>query len=228
MKKKILTFLLLAVTILSFTGCGKNNVDLSNYLIEERNTLYTAQDDLYTVTLSNGLREENYSLDGVVGNMVDFAVLTLVKNNSDPLANDTYSYTVTVNENTYTGELVKSETDNSYSADLGINIPTDSTINVKITFTGYVFDKELENTYSSFAVDKNKAIEIANKELKTELENLTADKNNKIEVVMKLLKDHSNSELKTYYWYIGIISTSGETLGILIDANSGDVIAKKV
>ena len=228
MKKKILTFLLLAVTILSFTGCGKNNVDLSNYLIEERNTLYTAQDDLYTVTLSNGLREENYSLDGVVGNMVDFAVLTLVKNNSDPLANDTYSYTVTVNENTYTGELVKSETDNSYSADLGINIPTDSTINVKITFTGYVFDKELENTYSSFAVDKNKAIEIANKELKTELENLTTDKNNKIEVVMKLLKDHSNSELKTYYWYIGIISTSGETLGILIDANSGDVIAKKV
>ncbi len=228
MKKKILTFLLLAVTILSFTGCGKNNVDLSNYLIEERNTLYTAQDDLYTVTLSNGLREENYSLDGVVGNMVDFAVLTLVKNNSDPLANDTYSYTVTVNENTYTGELVKSETDNSYSADLGINIPTDSTINVKITFTGYVFDKELENTYSSFAVDKNKAIEIANKELKTELENLTSNKNNKIEVVMKLLKDHSNSELKTYYWYIGIISTSGETLGILIDANSGDVIAKKV
>ena len=44
----------------------------------------------------------------------------------------------------------------------------------------------------------------------------------------KLLKDFSNTELKTYYWYVGIVSTNGETLGILIDANSGDIIAKKV
>ena len=228
MKKYFLTFVLLIVSVFSLSACGKTDINLANYLIEERNTLFTAQDDIYSVTLSSGLREENYALDGTIGNMVDFAVLTLSRLNSNPLANDTYNYVVTVNEDNYSGTLTKSETDNTYSADLQINIPAGATVNAQITFTGYNFNKQLENTSSSFAVDKNKALEIASKELKTELENLTSDKNNTTEVVMKLLKDYSDSELKTYYWYVGVISTTGETLGILIDANTGDVIAKKV
>ena len=64
--------------------------------------------------------------------------------------------------------------------------------------------------------------------IQEELNNITSDKNNKIEVVVKNLKDYSNSEVKNYYWYVGVISTNGDTLGILIDASTGDVIAKKV
>ena len=45
---------------------------------------------------------------------------------------------------------------------------------------------------------------------------------------MKIMKDHSNEDLKNYYWYVGIISTNGDTMGILIDANNGEIIAKKV
>lgn len=228
MKKKILTFLLIVASVFGLSACGKSNINLNDYIIEERHTLFTAQDNLYTVTLSSGLREENYALDGIVNNKIDFAVLTIARNNADPLSNDTYTYTVVVNDQTYTGDMEKSATDNTYSADLMVNIPADATVNAEIKFTGYTFNQPLENTSNSFTVDKSKAIEIANTELKTELENLTADKNNKIEVVMKLLKDYSNTELKTYYWYVGIVSTNGETLGILIDANSGNIIAKKV
>lgn len=228
MKKKFLTFLLIIASVFSLSACGKSNINLNDYLIEERNTLFTAQDEIYTVTLSSGLREENYALDGIVNNKIDFALLTISRNNANPLSNDTYTYTVTVNDQTYTGDMEKSATDNSYSADLLINIPADATVNAQIDFTGYTFNKQLENTSNSFAVDKNKALEIATNELKTELENMLADKNNKIEVVMKLLKDFSNSEIKAYYWYVGTISTNGETLGILIDANTGDIIAKKV
>lgn len=228
MKKKIIAFALLAVAIFSLTACGKSKINLGNYLIEERNTLFTAHDEIYCVTLSCGKREENYALDGKVNPLVDFAVLTLSRINSGKLANDTYTYTVTVNEQTYNGELTKSETENSYSADLEINIPNNATVNTKISFTGYNFNKDMENASSSFNVDKNKALSIAAKELKDEIKILTKNKNNKIEVVMKLLKDHSNTEVKTFYWYIGIVSTSGETLGILIDATTGNIIAKKV
>ena len=228
MNKKILTFILIVSSIFCLTACGKKSINLNDFLIEERNNLFTAQDELYTVTLSSGLREENYALDGIVNNKIDFAILTIVRNNSNPLSNDTYTYKVIVNDQTYTGDMERSSSDNSYSADLMINIPADATVNAEIKFTGYTFNQAMENTSNSFTVDKAKAIEIANSELKTELENLLADKNTKIEVVMKLLKDFSNSELKTYYWYVGIISTNGETLGLLIDANSGNIIAKKV
>jgi len=228
MKKKLTIFLMLIVSVFSLVACGKSEINLNQNLIEERNSLFTANDEIYTVTLSSGKREQDYALDGVVNPLVDFAVLTLSRNNSNPLANDTYSYTISINENVYSGELIKSPTDNSYSVDLEICIPADAVINAKIDFTGYRFDKNLENVSNNFNIDKNKAIEIATNELKTELQNLISTKNNSFEVVMKLLKDHSDSELKTYYWYIGIVATNGETLGILIDTNTGDIIAKKV
>ena len=38
----------------------------------------------------------------------------------------------------------------------------------------------------------------------------------------------SNQESNRFYWYIGVISTNGETLGLLIDANTSEIIAKKV
>ena len=228
MKKKILVFMLLAISLISLSACGSTKINLSDYLIEKRTSLYTAEDELYSVTFSSGTREQDYQLDGIINDMVDFGIITLSRLDNNPLANDTYTYTVQINDQTYTGFLEPSSVDNSYLADIGAAAPSDASITVQITFTGYSFNKELTNTSSLFSVNGEKAIEIANEELKEELKNITSDKNTKIEVVMKNLKDYSNSKIKNYYWYIGVISTNGETLGILIDAGTGDVIAKKV
>lgn len=228
MKKKILVFMLLAISLISLTACGNTKINLADYLIEKRTSLYTAEDELYSVTFSSGTREQDYQLDGIINDMVDFGIITLSRLDNNPLANDTYTYTVQINDQTYTGFLEPSSVDNSYIADIGASAPSDASITVQITFTGYSFNKELTNTSNLFSVNGEKAIEIANEELKEELKNITSDKNTKIEVVMKNLKDYSNSEIKNYYWYIGVISTNGETLGILIDAGTGDVIAKKV
>lgn len=228
MKKKILVFLLLSVCLISFSACGSSKIDLSQYLIEKRTTLYTAEDDLYSVSFSSGTREQDYKLDGIVGEMVDFGIVTLSRLDNAPLADDSYTYTVQINDQTYTGFLEKSSVDNSYLADIGVSAPTDASVKIQITFTGYSFNEELSNTSNQFLIDADKAIEIANENLKEELKNVTSDKNNKIEVVLKNLKDYSNSELKNYYWYVGVISTNADTLGILIDASSGDVVAKKV
>lgn len=228
MKKKILVFMLLAISLISLSACGSTKINLSDYLIEKRTSLYTAENELYSVTFSSGTREQDYQLDGIINDMVDFGIITLSRLDNNPLANDTYTYTVQINDQTYTGFLEPSSVDNSYLADIGAAAPSDASITVQITFTGYSFNKELTNTSGLFSVNGEKAIEIANEELKEELKNITSDKNTKIEVVMKNLKDYSNSEIKNYYWYIGVISTNGETLGILIDAGTGDVIAKKV
>lgn len=228
MKKKILVFLLLSVCLISFSACGSKDIDLSQYLIEKRTTLYTAEDELYSVSFSSGTREQDYKLDGIVGEMVDFGIVTLSRLDNAPLADDSYTYTVQINDQTYTGFLEKSSVDNSYLADIGVSAPADASIKIQITFTGYSFNEELSNTSNQFLIDADKAIEIANENLKEELKNVTSDKNNKIEVVLKNLKDYSNSELKNYYWYVGVISTNADTLGILIDASSGDVVAKKV
>lgn len=228
MKRKILVFMMLAVSIFSLSACGNSKINLADCVIEERNTLFTACDDNYSVSLSSGLREKDYNFDGIINEKIDFAILTLTRNDSLPMAKDNYTYVVTINNDSKTGFLEKSETDNSYSIDLGVKVQESDSVNVQISFTGYTFNQDLENTSSSFSVDTTTALDIANKELKEELKNITSDKNVKIEAVMKILKDYSSEEIKNYYWYVGVISTNGDTLGILIDANTGNIIAKKV
>lgn len=229
MKKKILICCLLSVTPLLFCACGKTNkFDISQHLIEERNCLFTAQDDIYSVTLSSGIRENEYCLDGVKNDMVDFSILSLSKLDGSSLSNDTYTYVVTINDESFTGYLIKSEIDNSYNVDLGLHLSNEDKINAKITFTGYSIDEEMTNTTKDFVINKSQAIETANKELKSKLKQITNDKNNKIECILKIVKDYSTSEVKHYYWYVGVVSTNGDTLGLLIDTNTGDVIAKKV
>lgn len=228
MKKKFLFLTLIAICLISLSACGKSEIDLKSYLIEERNNLFTAQDELYNVNFSTGMRELDYNFDGSVGEKVEFGVLTLMRNDFNPLANDNYTYIIKINDQEYTGLMEKSPVDNSYVVDIGAAANDDAVISVKINFTGYTFSQDLLNTSNDFSVDKNTAIDIANKNLNEDIKNILSDKNNQIEVVIKILKDYSSSEIKNYYWYVGVVSTNGETIGILIDANSGEVIAKKV
>lgn len=228
MKKKFLLLIIATLCIFTFTACGNSKINLSDCLIEERNNLFTGQDSLYCATFSSGKREESYALDGVVNNMVDFGIVTFARLDRNPMANDNYTYIVKINDETFTGFLEKSPIDNSYSADIATLAPDDAVVTVQVSFTGYSFNKELANTSSEFAVDKSTALNIANSELKTQINNLTSNKNNKIEAVMKVLKDYSSGEVKNYYWYIGVVSTNGDTLGVLINALTGDVTAKKV
>ncbi len=228
MKKKICVFMLFIAGLVGLSACGKSKLNLNDYVIEKRENLFTACDNLYSVNFSTGEREKSFNLDGQVNSLIPFGILTFTRLDNQPLANDDYSYLVTIGENTFSGFLTKGINDNSYSADLEMSADQAQNINVKISFTGYTFNKDLENVSKNFQVDTSSAIKVAEKELKENIENVLSDKNVKIEVVMKVLKDHSNEELKNYYWYVGIVSTNGDTLGILIDANSGDIIAKKV
>lgn len=228
MKKKLLIFMMLAIFVLGFSACGSTKIDLNDYLIERRNNLFTAEDEMYGVTFSSGTREENYALDGIRNNMQDFAILTLYRLDGNMLAKDTYTYIVTIDGEQFTGYLENSAVDNSYSADLAVNVVDSAVVNVQISFIGYNFNEDLTNVSSTFNVDSKTAISIASNELSEAINNITSDKNVKIEAVMKVLKDSSTSEAVSYYWYVGVVSTNGDTLGILIDANSGDIVAKKV
>jgi hypothetical protein len=162
-----------------------------------------------------------------VGEKTPFAILSLNRNDNKSLANDTYSYTITINEEALTGFLEKSQVDGSYSVDLEKEISADAVINIKISFTGYAINQDLTNISNNFNVDNSTALTIANEQLKNDAQNLV-DSNSSIEVVTKILTDNSAGDINNYFWYVGVIASNGETMGVLIDANSGEILAKKV
>lgn len=227
--KKLLVFGLVVASLFTFSACGKkNNVDINNCLIEQRQNIFVANDKMYCVTLSSGLREQNYAFDGKIGSMTEFGILTLARLDNKPLAEDDYAFIITIGDEKFTGYLTPSEVDNTYSADLGRKINDDATITASIGFTGYNFEESLTNVSKNFTVDANTAIKLANENLQDSMKNLTSEPNTNLEAVMKIIKDYSTSETQNFYWYIGVVSTNGETIGILIDTNTGDIIAKKV
>lgn len=227
MKKKIL-IVLFAICAFCLTACGNKDLKLNDYLIEERQNLFIAQDEVYTVSLSSGMREENYNFDGVKNNMTEFGIVTIARLDSAPMGNFDYNYTIKVDDQTFTGKLEKSEVENSYIADIEKRVNDSSSVSVQIVFGSTSFNKEMTNISSKFEVNSNKAIEIANQTLKKDIKQLTSDKNNKIEAVMKIVKDSSSADPCNYYWYVGVVSTNGEILGVLVDSSNGQIIAKKV
>ena len=226
MKKKFLVSLVLMLSIFTFTGCGKAEINISDYIIEKRENLFTANDSLYCVTFSTGQREENYNFDGLINPLTPFGILTISRLDNQPMANDAYSCIIEINDQTYSGFLEKGA-NNTYSIDIEVAALSEDSIIASISFTGYTFKQELINVSKDFEVDCNTAVEIANKELHQQISDLLTDKNVKIEIVTKIMKDHSNTDLKNYYWYVGAISTNGDCLGILINSNTGEIIAKK-
>ena len=223
MKKFLAIILALAITI-PLLACGNKKIDIQDYLIEERNNLFVSKDNIYQVTLSSGRREIDYDIDGIINDKTDFAILSMSRLDNQPMANDNYTYRVTINEELYTGTLEKSSIDNSYVTDLKIIIPDDAQVSISIEFTGYKFEEIATNISSDFAYNKSSIIEIANQELEKDIRSIL--KHNKIEVIMKIIKDYS-VELNNYYWYIGVVATNGEVLGLLIDTQTGNVVAKK-
>ena len=77
MKKKILAVGLLGLGLVGLSACGKQtNVSLNDCVIEQRENLFIASDSLYQVSYTGGMREQNYSFDGVKDEMVPFGIVT--------------------------------------------------------------------------------------------------------------------------------------------------------
>ena len=228
--KKILLILTLALSMAAFVGCGsakKNETNFNNHLIEIRNNLFAGENETYYATICTGEREQDYALDGVVGDLVPFGIVTLARLDNERLREDEYPFTLIVNGENVVGSLEKSPYDNTYSADIEQVIADDAEIELKVVIDGNNVSQTLTNVSSSFGVNKDQAITIACDELKDSVKELSKEKGNFSEAFIKILKDYSG-ESNRYYWYVGIISPEGKTSGVLIDATSGDIISKKV
>lgn len=228
--KKFLCVLSIVGCILCLTACGgknKNEVDFNQHLIEIRNNLFAGQDDVMYATVCTGEREKDYSLDGVVNELVPFGIVTIAKFDNEGLKNTSYPFTLVVNGESITGNLEKSPYDNTYSADIEQIIADDAEVMLQLSVDGSNFNQVLSNVSNGFAINKDSAINTACETLKSSIKDLSREESLYSEAFVKILKDYSGESNK-YYWYIGIISPEGKTSGVLIDTTTGQVVSKKV
>lgn len=226
--KKFLCALTIALVAVMFVGCGKEKkaVDtINNHIIEVRNNLFVGSDEKYYATFITGEREEPYALDGVVNSRVPFGIVTLSSVDNAELDNTEYGFVLTIGEEEKTGKLQKSPYDNTYSADIGISAPDDAEIKLAVTVDGHKFEQTLYNESKNFKISQSDAINIVGKALANEIDTMLNE--GSVEAMIKILKDYSG-ETNRYFWYVGIVSSNGKTIGVLIDVNTGEIISKKI
>jgi len=229
--KKILCLMFVAIVGIGLVACNNKTKEmvycLENHIIEKRNNIYSASDDSYFATFCSGERENDYALDGVVNEKVPFGIVTFSKNDNSVMTKDCYNFDIEINGELKSGKLEKSPYDNTYSADIEMQVDDNAEIKLVVDVDGYAFEQVLYNESKNFKISQTDAIEIAGNELKDCISQIK-EKNGKTgEAMVKILKDFSG-ETNRYFWYVGFVSVEGTTCGILIDTNSGDIVSKKL
>ncbi|MBQ8430914.1 MAG: hypothetical protein IJX26_03115 [Clostridia bacterium] len=227
--KKIVCAIVIMLTGITLVACGSKSEikeSLNSNIIEIRNNLYAGADDSFYATFCSGEREEPYGLDGKINNKVDFGIVTISKKDNTKLTDEEYLFTIVINGESHSGTLTKSPYDNTYSADIGIQVDNNAEIKLSTDLDGVVFDQVLYNESKDFTVSQSNAIDMACEELEDVLKALKKS-DLKYEAMVKILKDYSG-ETNRYFWYVGLVAEDGTTAGILIDCNSGEIISKKV
>ena len=212
-----IVFFIFFVAVLSIS-CKKSIEEIiSNNISETREHLFVArQGDIYA-SFTDGMREENYIMDGTSSLLVEYGVL-VVKTNLDLGKNPTFS--LKVMDKTYTGSMEINPFDSTYVADIGEKIAVCNQIFLTIASLD---EMALDLISSSWAITSSKALNIFIMTHKADLEKMFSSQS-RGEVYIKLVAD--SREEKNVYYYILAVSNGGEVIGSLIDVNTGEVVQK--
>ena len=221
---KITALILVTVLLcMGFSGCTKSEDKIiENAISEIRTDSYKGKGETFYVTVSTGKREQPYAADGISRDLIEFTVITVTPKNS---MGGTFSYRFTINDKEYLGEFNETPYGISYAVDLKETIPSVNEFSIDINTDSVSETIILTNVLTENSLSAQDALKIAKTEFAEVIKNLT--KNNKLdgEIYIKLLNDRSNHDSK-YYWYVAIVN-SESYYAIVINPETGEIIAKK-
>lgn len=223
MIKKAICGVLIGLCGLFLSGCGGNNVvEIAKNSISELTLNYfVGETENFKVSMSSGLREQDYAVDGVRGDLVEFCVLSVV-----PVGGvDTFGleYTVEINEDTHQGVFEQSPFDHSLASDLGLSVADSDEVFVYIILNNETEIAKLNCISSDFEIKETLAVNIAVEHLLPKISALLEDKKS-IEGYCKVISSDKN--LGIYFWYVSFVNTDFTRIAVIIDPASGEIIAE--
>lgn len=214
MKKAFFAFLPVCL-VFATTACG--DYDYSAHLSDVRSDLFCAETEEFNVTLSCVSREYPYVSDGVASDRTDLVEIVLTSD-----ASEDYEIYV-LDDSVWGGDMSFRNVTGDYFYSRGVNgFPKDS-VSLRVEWDGGNEIREL--TATSIRNEKTLSAEQAlAAAVAAERDTVTALMKNGVfcgELYVRLLRRD-----KTYY-YVGIVDTAGRTVSLLLDSETGDVLARR-
>lgn len=223
LKNKFIIFLICFTFLLC--GCNnKINEVIQDKISEVRFNLFNVNTDEINIDFTSGFREDPYILNGKSENKKEFGVVTITFLKEIEDKNTLPNFVITINDMDFDGELELNPFDQTYVQDIETFVLDDATISIKVMWNNYSFESTLKNISKNFNINHSKALNIFIKEYKKEIKNLLKS-NVDFEVYIKILNDPNFVENKNYF-YVCLITNNGESMSIIIDPFSQEILAK--
>lgn len=214
MKKRRLLILVPLLLLPMLSGCGKR--DYYTYVSEAKTDIFIAQTETFNVTLSCIEREYPYISDGIPCPLTRVVEISLTGELA-PAACEVY---VTgdnpiggeMSFRTYAGDFFFSQSvETFYEKSVSLRVVTDGT-ETELTATSV-------KTPDTLSV--RDALGCAVKAEREKIDLMTGSDGFAGEFYVRLLRRECN------YYYVGIIDREGGTLSLLLDAETGEVLARR-
>ena len=212
--KKTLSFLLLLAFPLALTGCGKK-YDYTAHISELRSDIFRAETDEFTLTLSCVSREYPYAADGIACPRTDVVEVSLT-------AKDDAQYSVffTTPTGEQGGEMSFRNAFGDYFFSESVKAFPEGSVSVRAVWG----EETREITATSVRTDETLTPEQALQRAIDGEKDRVARMTDGVflgEFHVRLLRRDKN------YYYVGIIDRDGETLSLLLDSVTGDILARR-
>ncbi len=206
----IFAAIMTVATVLIFGACG---ADPMEGVSERRSSYFTADDGAFAVTAVSGVREQPFALDGKVGELKPYTLVTAVPTEFDVDA--IYTYTAVTTAGEYGGALVV----HPFAASFSAEFDSETSDAFKVTITDAKGEKHEYEMVAQTAADMmtyDSAIEAAENAL---------EPTGVYEIRVRVIKNPIGGE--GMCWHVDFCFDTGKECSVLLDAHSAKVLAKK-
>lgn len=225
----IFSLIILVVLVMSVMLVGCNKVDkklqsMQSNISYYNNEMFVAEDANFYIELVSGSREKALIADGEVGEMAEYCTMNVTPVNLD-MTNRSLTFKVTGEAGVYEGSLEKSIIGINYTANIEESQKLGAIKNVIITLGEQNFEYTLSNINTN-GIDYKKAVESVYNNCAEDLESMFDGNSFKSEIYIKISCDRSKNP-KEYFWFVNVVENSDNMFCVLVDMQTGEIIAKK-
>jgi len=214
MKKLLFGLVALFSAVPLLCSCNKKE-DYFSHVSEIRSDIFRAEENEFTVTLSCVCREVPYASDGIASPKSDLVEISLVTE----LRCDFSVYLVGSKE--IGGEMSMRTSRGDYFYSEGVETFPQSSVTLRVEWENTSREITATSVKNENTLSVNKALDCA---LQNETETLSRMKQDGVfrgEFYVRLLRRDKN------YYYVGIVDGNGGTVSLLLDSESGEVLARR-
>ncbi len=216
MKRRTLILLLLAGALPALSACG-GGYDYTVHISEARSDIFRAETEEFTVTLSCISREYPYASDGIACPRTDLVEISLV-----PVAAEIADYSVyLLGEETVGGEASFRNAYGDWFYSESVESFPEGSVSLRIEWGDNVREIAATSVKTEETLTVEEALDAAVGSENELIGRMTRDGVFRGEFYVRLLQRD-----RTYY-YVGIVDENGGTVSLLLDSETGAVLARR-